>query len=132
MAARVLYHTPCHLRARHATSPAEHLLRLVPGLTVQAADQGCSGMAGTFGLAREHYRASLRVGLGLVTAIRSAGVDAGATECSACRIQMEQGTTKPTVHPVKILAKACGAIDGDGAEELDRVLAAQSGRLTTS
>ena len=132
VAARVLYHAPCHVRARHATSPAEHLLRLVPGLTVQAADQGCSGMAGTFGLAREHYRASLRVGLGLVTAIRSAGVDAGATECSACRIQMEQGTTKPTVHPVKILAKACGAIDGDGAEELDGVLAAQSGRLTTS
>ena len=132
VAARVLYHTPCHLRARHATSPAEHLLRLVPGLTVQSADQGCSGMAGTFGLAREHYRASLRVGLGLVTAIRSAAVDAGATECSACRIQMEQGTTKPTVHPVKLLAKAYGAIDGDGAEELDRLLSTPSGRLTTS
>jgi FAD/FMN-containing dehydrogenase/Fe-S oxidoreductase len=132
VAARVLYHTPCHLRARHATSPAEHLLRLVPGLTVQAADQGCSGMAGTFGLARDHYRASLRVGLGLVTAIRSAGVDAGATECSACRIQMEQGTTKPTVHPVKLLAKAYGAIDGDGALELDRLLSTPSGRLTTS
>lgn len=132
VAARVLYHTPCHLRARHATSPAEHLLRLVPGLSVQAADQGCSGMAGTFGLAREHYRASLRVGLGLVTAIRSAGIDAGATECSACRIQMEQGTTKPTVHPVKLMAKAYGAIDGDGAEELDRLLTTRSGRLTIS
>ncbi len=130
--ARILYHAPCHLRARHATSPAEHLLRLVPGLAVQAADHGCSGMAGTFGLAREHYRTSLRAGLGLVTAMRSAGVEAGATECSACRIQMEQGTTKPTVHPVKLLAKAYGAIDGHGAEHLDGLLAATSGRLTTS
>ena len=130
--ARILYHTPCHLRTRHATSPAEHLLRLVPGLVVQAADRGCSGMAGTFGLAREHYRASLRAGLGLVTAMRSAGVEAGATECSACRIQMEQGTTKPTVHPVKLLAKAYGAIDGDDAGRLDGLLSATSGRLTTS
>ena len=130
--ARILYHAPCHLRTRHASSPAEQLLRLVPGLSVQAADRGCSGMAGTFGLAREHYRSSLRAGLGLMTAIRSAGVEAGATECSACRIQMEQGTTKPTVHPVKLLAKAWGVIDGAGARELDGLLSATSGRLTTS
>jgi FAD/FMN-containing dehydrogenase/Fe-S oxidoreductase len=130
--AKILYHAPCHVRSRHPTSPAEHLLRLVPGLAVQAADRGCSGMAGTFGLAREHYRASLRAGLGLVTAMRSSGVEAGATECSACRIQMEQGTTKPTIHPVKLLAKAYGAIDGPGAAELGALLSGSSGRLTTS
>ncbi|MFN6190114.1 MAG: FAD-binding and (Fe-S)-binding domain-containing protein [Planctomycetia bacterium] len=132
VASRVLYHAPCHVRARGGTSPAEHLLRLVPGLSVQAADRGCSGMAGTFGLAREHYRASLRAGLGLVTAMRSAGVEAGATECSACRIQMEQGTTKPTVHPVKLLAKAYRSLEGSAAAELDGLLSASSGRLTTS
>ncbi|MCX7413508.1 MAG: FAD-binding protein [Planctomycetia bacterium] len=130
--ARVLYHAPCHVRARGGTSPAENLLRLIPGLAVQAADRGCSGMAGTFGLSRENYRASLRAGLGLVTAMRSAGVEAGATECSACRIQMEQGTTKPTVHPVKLLAKAYGSVDGSTVDELDGLLTATSGRLTTS
>lgn len=129
---RVLYHAPCHVRARGGASPAEHLLRLVPGLSVQSADRGCSGMAGTFGLAREHYRASLRAGLGLVTAMRSAGVEAGATECSACRLQMEQGTTKPTVHPVKLLAKAYGSLEGSAAAELHGILSASSGRLTTS
>jgi len=129
---RVLYHAPCHVRARGGTSPAEHLLRLVPGLAVQSSDRGCSGMAGAFGLSKEHYRASLRAGLGLVTAMRSAGVEAGATECSACRIQMEQGTTKPTVHPVKLLAKAYGSLEGSAAAELDGLLSASSGRLTTS
>jgi Fe-S oxidoreductase len=89
-------------------------------------------MAGTFGLAREHYRASLRAGLGLVTAMRSAGVEAGATECSACRLQMEQGTTKPTVHPVKLLAKAYGSLEGSAAAELDGLLSATSGRRTTT
>ncbi|MBL7040505.1 MAG: hypothetical protein ISR77_17855, partial [Pirellulaceae bacterium] len=29
-------------------------------------------------------------------------------ECSACKMQMEQGTTKPTIHPLKILALAYG------------------------
>jgi Fe-S oxidoreductase len=52
--ASVLYHTPCHVRMRSGRSPSEHLLGLVPGLSVQADDHGCSGMAGTFGLGRVH------------------------------------------------------------------------------
>jgi Fe-S oxidoreductase len=89
-------------------------------------------MAGTFGLSRKHYRASLRAGLGLATAIRSVGVAAGATECSTCRIQMEQGTSKPTVHPVKLLAKAYGLLPGPAPDGLDSLLTSTSGPLTTS
>jgi len=129
---RVLYHAPCHARVGGGRSPAEHLLRLLPGLSLEAADRGCSGMAGTFGLSRRHYRASLRAGLGLVTAIRSSGAEAGATECSACRLQMEQGTTKPTVHPVKLLAKAYGLLPGPAPDGLDSLLTAGGGPLTAS
>jgi hypothetical protein len=32
----------------------------------------------------------------------------GATECSACRIQMEQGVTKRTIHPIKLLSLGYG------------------------
>jgi FAD/FMN-containing dehydrogenase/Fe-S oxidoreductase len=128
--AGVLYHAPCHVRARTATSPSEHLLRLIPGLSVTAEDRGCSGMAGTYGLSRDNYRASLRMGLGLMSAMRGGGIQAGVTECSACRIQMEQGTTKPTVHPVKLLAKAYGLLAG--SDGLDALLTATSGQLTTS
>jgi FAD/FMN-containing dehydrogenase/Fe-S oxidoreductase len=130
--ARILYHAGCHEQNGTVLAPAEHLLRLVPGLVVESADRGCSGMAGTFGLAREHYRASLRMGLGLVSAMRGSGIEAGATGCSACRLQMEQGTTKPTVHPVKILAKAYGLLDGPAPHGLDNLLTTASGRLTTT
>jgi len=131
LAARVLYHAPCHARLDAATAtPTENLLRLVPELTIQAADRGCSGMAGTFGIAHEHYRTSLRIGRGLMAAMRSADVEAGVTECSACRLQMEQGTSKPTVHPIKVLAKAYGLLPGSGG--LDSLLTARSGRLTTT
>lgn len=130
---RLLYHAPCHSRiGGSAATPAEHLLRLIPGLTLEGVDRGCSGMAGTFGLARENYRTSLRIGLGLVSAMRAGGIEAGATECSACRIQMEQGTTKPAVHPVKVLAKAYGLLEGRSPHGLDGLLTATSGSLTTT
>ena len=128
--ARVLHHTPCHLRVPGQMSASEHLLRLIPGLALDAADRGCSGMGGTWGLHHDHHRSSLRIGLGLVSAMRGGGVDVGSTECSACRLQMEQGTTKPTVHPVKLLAKAWRLLPGPAG--LDPLLTAGSGRLTTS
>jgi Fe-S oxidoreductase len=65
-------------------------------------------MAGTFGLKRENYRSSLRAGWGLISTLRKDEIQAGATECSACKMQMEQGTSKPTIHPLKILAMAYG------------------------
>jgi hypothetical protein len=45
---------------------------------------------------------------------------------------MEQGTTKPAVHPVKILAKAYGLLEGPAPHGLDGLLSATSGLLTTS
>jgi Fe-S oxidoreductase len=108
ISASVGYHQPCHLRALNVGSPGENLMRLVPGLTVHRLERGCSGMAGTYGLKRESYRSSLRAGWGLIAAMREPTLHAGATECSACKLQMEQGTTKPTIHPLKILCLSYG------------------------
>jgi len=102
------YHQPCHLKALQVGSPGENLLRLIPGLRVVHVEAGCSGMAGTFGLKRANYRSSLRAGWGLISRLRDPEIQAGVTECSACKIQMEQGTTKPTVHPIKLLALSYG------------------------
>jgi heterodisulfide reductase subunit B len=30
------------------------------------------------------------------------------TECSTCKMQMEQSSPKPTLHPIKLLALAYG------------------------
>ena len=102
------YHLPCHLKALEVGSPGESLLRLIPGLTVKRIERGCSGMAGTYGMKRQNYRASLRAGWGLISALRDPVIDLGVTECSTCKMQMEQGTTKPTIHPLKVLALAYG------------------------
>lgn len=106
--ATVGYHAPCHLLALRVGTPAEKLLRLVPGLHVERLEHGCSGMAGTYGLQQKNYRNSLRAGLELLSAMRKTPLTAGTTECSTCRIQMQHGTDRPTVHPIKILALAYG------------------------
>lgn len=102
------YHAPCHLKALEIGLPGENLLRLIPGLTVRHNEQGCSGMAGTYGLKRENFRNSLRAGWGVISALRDTTLQAGTTECSTCKMQIEQGTGKPTVHPLKLLALAYG------------------------
>jgi Fe-S oxidoreductase len=108
LSASLGYHQPCHLRALDVGSPSENLLRLIPGLVVNRIDAGCSGMAGTFGLQRKNFRASLRAGRGLTRALRGSNIGVGVTECSACKIQMEQGAAKPTIHPIKLLALSYG------------------------
>ncbi len=98
------YHLPCHLKALRDSVPGWELLKLIPGLRVDKIEKGCSGMAGIYGLMSSNYRRSLRAGIGLINAVRSQHFMAGTTECSTCKIQMEQGSTKPTIHPIKILA----------------------------
>ncbi len=121
------YHLPCHLKALGIGSPGENLLRLVPGLVIKRLDRGCSGMAGAYGLAQENFRSSLRAGRDLIHAMRSPTIQAGVTECSACKLQMEQGADKPTTHPIKALALAYGLMP-----ELAEVFAAQGEALLTS
>ncbi|MCA9126663.1 MAG: anaerobic glycerol-3-phosphate dehydrogenase subunit C [Planctomycetales bacterium] len=106
----VVYHQPCHARVLDAGEPALNLMRLIPGLQIQIADDGCSGMAGTFGLQRKNFRTSIRIGRGLVNTMKDSRAQLGATECTACKLQMEQATSRPTVHPVALLAFAYGRV----------------------
>ena len=106
----VIYHTPCHLRALDQNHSGMRLLKLIPGLSVQHADAGCSGMAGTYGMRKQTYRTSLRVGWGLISKMQDTTAQIGSTECTSCKLQMEQGIDKPTVHPLALLAFAYGKL----------------------
>lgn len=107
---RVAYHVPCHVRALGIGTPSENLLRLIPELRARRLDKGCSGMAGTFGLSRKNYRSSLRAGLPMLSALRTGEYQIGATECGACRTQMEQSSPIGTLHPIKLLAASYGVM----------------------
>lgn len=113
----VAYHTPCHVKALGREAGLCKLLSLIPGVDVIQIEKGCSGMAGTFGLAAEHFEQSLSIGAGLIEEMKTTHVNAGVTDCSSCRMQMEQAASVPTVHPLKLMALAYGLMP-----ELSKVL----------
>jgi FAD/FMN-containing dehydrogenase/Fe-S oxidoreductase len=104
------HHVPCHLKAIDPAPAAMGLLGLIPELQLRTLDVSCSGMAGTFGLRRENYEMSLKAGKRLIEELQRPNVLFGSTECGACRIQMEHGTGKRTLHPAQYLALAYGLI----------------------
>jgi Fe-S oxidoreductase len=102
------HHIPCHLKALGQPAAAPELLSLIPSFRVRTIDVSCSGMAGTFGLKKENYTASLEAGRPMLDELRRPRVLFGSTECSTCRLQMEEGSGKRTLHPAQYLALAYG------------------------
>jgi FAD/FMN-containing dehydrogenase/Fe-S oxidoreductase len=102
------HHVPCHQKALGVPPAAPALLALIPGVRVHTIDVGCSGMAGTYGLKATGYQTSLAAGRPLFDELRRPRVLLGSTECSSCRMQMEEGAGKVTLHPVQYLALAYG------------------------
>ena len=102
------WHTPCHVRAIRRGTPMLDLLRLIPGLKIRTIEKGCTGMAGTFGLAAENFQQSLAIGAELIHEMQTIDAFAGVTDCSSCRMQMEQAATIPTLHPIKLMAMSYG------------------------
>ena len=102
------HHVPCHLKALGRPPAGPNLLALIPDLRVRTIDVSCSGMAGTFGLKAENYLTSLAAGRPMLTELGRRDIQFGSTECSTCRLQMEEGTRKRTLHPLQYLALAYG------------------------
>jgi Fe-S oxidoreductase len=104
------HHVPCHVKALGRAPVAPALLALIPGLRVHTIDVSCSGMAGTFGLQAANYETSLAAGRPMLEELWRSRVAYGSTECSTCRLQMEDGGRTRTLHPVQYLALAYGLL----------------------
>jgi FAD/FMN-containing dehydrogenase/Fe-S oxidoreductase len=106
------HHVPCHLKALGKPPVGPKLLALIPDLRIHTIDVSCSGMAGTFGLKAENYARSLEAGQPMLQELAQPRIRYGSTECSTCRLQMEDGGGKRTLHPVQYLALAYGLMPG--------------------
>ncbi len=102
------HHVPCHVKAMPGPIGGPELMRLIPKMRVQTIDTGCSGMAGTFGLKSANRDLSLQAGEAMLREMRQSINTYGSTECSSCRMQMEDGAGKRTLHPVQYLALSYG------------------------
>lgn len=105
------YHAPCHLKALHIGTPGADLVASLPGASVRQIHKGCCGIAGTYGMKKSAFDISMRAGAGLFGELLKDDVALGLSECSTCKMQMEQGSAKTTMHPLKVLAHAYGLMD---------------------
>lgn len=107
---RALVHGHCHQKAFDAFSPALAVLRLIPGLQVQAIESGCCGMAGSFGYEARHADVSRRMAeRSLLPAVRAAGEDTiVVADGTSCRHQIADGARREAMHVARVLERALG------------------------
>ncbi|HUK57103.1 MAG TPA: anaerobic glycerol-3-phosphate dehydrogenase subunit C [Nitrospiria bacterium] len=104
---KIAYQVPCHLRDQNIGLKSRDLMKLIPGATVEVIER-CSGHDGTFGVKKEYYDLSLKVGRKAFSAVDDAEADVAASDCPLSGLALEQSTGKKSVHPVQVLQKAYG------------------------
>jgi Fe-S oxidoreductase len=102
---RVLLHGHCHQKALMKMDHAHAVLRQM-GLTVEAPDSGCCGMAGAFGFEADKFAMSQAIGERvLLPAVRAAAADTLiVADGFSCREQIRQATGRPAIHLAEVLA----------------------------
>jgi FAD/FMN-containing dehydrogenase/Fe-S oxidoreductase len=105
---KALLHGHCHQKAFGVMSSVEEVLSWIPGLSTQAIESSCCGMAGTFGYEAEHFEVSMKMGeLSLLPAVRGAGPDTLiVADGTSCRHQIHDGAGKEAVHVAVVLERA--------------------------
>ena len=105
-AGRVKLHGHCHQKAIEGVEPSLNILKAIPGLSSEAINSGCCGMAGSFGYEQEHYDFSLQIAeTRLFPAIRACDDNTIIVANGiSCRQQIKHGTNRDAQHLVSLLA----------------------------
>jgi Fe-S oxidoreductase len=106
VADKAVVHGHCHQKSFGAFKPVEQVLRLVPGLKVEAIESSCCGMAGAFGYGTETYDASIEMAeLSLLPAVRRADpATLVVADGTSCRHQIHDGAQREALHVARVLA----------------------------
>jgi Fe-S oxidoreductase len=104
---KALVHAHCHHKAVIGLD-AERALFERMQLDCTLPDDGCCGLAGSFGFERGKYEVSMQIGERvLLPAVRSAADDTLiVTDGFSCREQIAHGTQRAALHLAEVLAQA--------------------------
>ncbi|MFN3471984.1 MAG: heterodisulfide reductase-related iron-sulfur binding cluster, partial [Aquificaceae bacterium] len=103
----IAYHIPCHLKSLNVGYRAVALMRLIPNTRVQIIER-CSGHDGTFGVRKETFDMSVRVGSKLFEDLKNSNADLFVSDCPLSGNHIEMATGKRVYHPIEVLAMAYG------------------------
>jgi Fe-S oxidoreductase len=107
-AKKILFHAHCYQKALSDKTNSVKMMEIPKNYTVTLIEDGCCGMAGSFGFEKEHFDLSQKIGsLKLFPAIKHKNPDEIITACgTSCRHQIKDGTGEISYHPIEILFDA--------------------------
>jgi FAD/FMN-containing dehydrogenase/Fe-S oxidoreductase len=105
---KIKLHGHCQQKAIASTTATRRMLSLPLNYQVEEIQDGCCGMAGSFGYEKEHYELSMKIGeMVLFPAVRDSEKDTLiAAPGTSCRHQIADGTGRKAFHPAEILYNA--------------------------
>jgi Fe-S oxidoreductase len=109
---KVSYHIPCHSRVQNMGQKTREMLEMVPGTELTTVER-CAGHDGTWGVKREYFESSMKIGRPVFRQMAEPGPDYISSDCpiAARHIRQGMGAEAPAAvktHPLTLLRKAYG------------------------
>ena len=109
---KVAYHIPCHSRVQNVGQKTREMLESVPGTQLTVVER-CSGHDGTWGVKREYFDNSMKIGRPVFRMMAEPDADYISSDCPIAARHIAQGMgdeRKQAVkaHPLALLRKAYG------------------------
>ena len=108
---RVSYHVPCHLRVQNMGLRTQEMLKMVPGTEVNTVER-CSGHDGTWGVKKEYFANSMKIGRPVFRAMAGTEPDYISSDCPIAGRHIQQGMGPDgrgqKEHPISLLRIAYG------------------------
>jgi len=109
---KVSYHIPCHSRVQNVGQKTREMLQMIPDTAVTTVER-CAGHDGTWGVKKEYFDNSMKIGRPVFRALAAAAPDWISSDCPIAARHIAQGIAKeapsaPRAHPLTLLRKAYG------------------------
>jgi glycerol-3-phosphate dehydrogenase subunit C len=106
----LLVHGHCHQKAVGAMKAMRKVLKAIPTLRFELIEASCCGMAGSFGIEKEHADQGMQMAeLSLLPALRERPQARVLTNGFSCRHQIHEGTQRHAIHLASLLLEASGS-----------------------
>ena len=110
---KISYHVPCHSRVQNVGQKTREVLEWVPGTSVDTVER-CAGHDGTYGVKREFFEASMKIGKPVFRRMAEGDADFISSDCPIAARRIEQGITRSgpmrgrKEHPLTLIRMAYG------------------------
>jgi Fe-S oxidoreductase len=109
---KVSYHIPCHSRVQNVGQKTREMLEMVPGTAVTTVER-CAGHDGTWGVKKEFFDNSMKIGRPVARQLAAPGPDYVSSDCPIAgrhlmQVMGEDAKQAEKAHPLTLLRKAYG------------------------